>query len=247
MVFQSRSSQSRYLATMKLDRSKGLYIPLRLLKSIFVGILLIGNLMRENPSAVLSVLNWLRRGFSSPAPQFVKWLVLKNWGGKETWIETGTYRGETTARLANFSNMVYSIEASPEFAKTAQHKFRDQRKVQILSGLSETQLPGLLKSLSVTERYDVSFWLDGHFSGENTFQGPSDTPIMQELETIAKHLNDFSLVSVLIDDVRCFDPSIPEYSSYPEITYLVNWANSHNLFWTVEHDIFIATNRRRIL
>lgn len=101
----------------------------------------------------------------------------------------------------------------------------------------------MLRSLSVADRVDISFWLDGHFSGENTFQGPSDTPIRQELTTIGEHLSDFSRVSVLIDDVRCFNPSVSEYSNYPDISFLVDWAKSHKLFWTIEHDIFIATNK----
>ncbi len=228
---------------MQNQKSSTLYIPLRLMKSIMIGFVLTGSLMKMNSSAVVAVLNWLKRGFASPAPQFVKWLVLENWGGKETWVETGTYKGETTAHLARFSKMVYSIEPSLDFAKSASQKFINQDNIEILSGLSEVELPKLLRSLSVTEQADISFWLDGHFSGENTFQGPSDTPIRQELTTIGEHLSDFSRVSVLIDDVRCFNPSVSAYSNYPDVSFLVEWAKSHKLFWTIEHDIFIATNR----
>lgn len=210
-----------------------------------MGIVLIINLMKMNHSAVVAFLHWMRRGFASPAPQFVKWMVLENWGGKQTWIETGTYKGETTSRLARFSKMVYSIEASPYFAEAASRKFNFQDNVKILTGLSEVRLPELLKSLTAEEKTDISFWLDGHFSGESTFQGPSDTPIRQELAAIEEHFSDYSIFSLLVDDVRCFNPLIPEFANYPHVEFLVEWANSHKLFWTIEHDIFIATNRQR--
>ena len=235
----------RYAVPMERQRQSIIYVQLRLLKSTIYGFLLVSKLMKANPSGVVALLSWLKRGFSSPAPQFVKWLVLKNWGGKETWVETGTYKGETTAELAKYSKMVYSVEASPKFAIEASEKFAKETNIQILSGLSEDRLPELLKSLSEVEKADISFWLDGHFSGENTFQGPADTPIDQELATISNHISEFAVVTVLVDDVRCFNPLISEYSNYPEITFLTKWANSHNLFWTIEHDIFIATNRKQ--
>lgn len=91
---------------MQNQKSSALYIPLRLMKSIMISFVLTGSLMKMNSSAVVAVVNWLKRGFASPAPQFVKWLVLEKWGGKHTWVETGTYKGETTAHLARFSKMV---------------------------------------------------------------------------------------------------------------------------------------------
>jgi hypothetical protein len=34
-------------------------------------------------------------------------------------------------------------------------------------------------------------------------------------------------VAVLVDDVRCFDPQIEEFSTYPPIDFLVDWARSN--------------------
>lgn len=205
---------------------------------------LLSALSRLGPKKLSGFRNWLRRGFASPAPQIVKWSVLRRWGGDGTWIESGTYKGETTRFLSTFSHCVYSIEPSPILAKNATRNFSANESVNIIEGLSEVELPRLLQELSQLEKEDVSFWLDGHYSAGITFQGPSDTPIVEELHAISEYLRTFTNVTVFIDDVRCFNPSIPEYASYPPLNYLSSWANSHELVWTIEHDIFIATNRR---
>jgi hypothetical protein len=48
-----------------------------------------GNSARE----IFKLLIWQTNGFRSPAPNIVKWRVLKRYGGKETWIELDTYTG----------------------------------------------------------------------------------------------------------------------------------------------------------
>lgn len=70
-----------------------------------------------------------------------------------------------------------------------------------------------------------------------------DTPITAELREVEKHLARLDHVAVLVDDVRCFDPSLPEYATYPSRDWLVEWATSHGLSWTIEHDIFVATTK----
>jgi hypothetical protein len=41
----------------------------------------------------------------------------------------------------------------------------------------------------------------------------------------------------MIDDIRMFEN---ESLSYPGRDFLVEWALSNNLWWNIEHDIFIA-------
>jgi hypothetical protein len=221
------------------------WLPLKSIKAALMGVVLIRLLIKTNTDAVMSLLSWLRRGFQSPSPQFIKFFVLQKWGGNQTWIETGTYLGDTTAFLSKNCKKVYSIEASEYFATKASNKFSARDNIVIIQGLSEERLPTLLNSLDISEKNDVSFWLDGHYSGGDTFHGLNDTPITQELVTIAENLKYFSSVTVLIDDVRCFNPSISDFAQYPELEFLVEFANSNDLFWTIEHDIFIATNRNK--
>ncbi len=51
-------------------------------------------------------LRWLLSGFKSPSPQWVKTrLLLSQMIPGATWLETGTYLGDTTMRLAKNLNL----------------------------------------------------------------------------------------------------------------------------------------------
>ena len=183
------------------------------------------------------LVEWEQRGFTMPAPKRVKWSVLSRYGGAtDTWIETGTYRGDTTAFLAKEAAHVYSIEPEPTLAKAAIERFADDDRVTIAEGLAEDRLAGILEQVEGP----VSFWLDGHFSGGVTHKGPADTPIREELAAIEKHLERLGEVRILVDDLRCFDPTDHHFATYPSRGWLVEWAERNKLNWTIEHDIFAA-------
>ena len=154
-----------------------------------------------------------------------------------TWIETGTWMGDTTKELAGIASHVHSIEPQLEFVNSARERFRNSNNVSLHHGTSEQLFSEVLNSCSG----DVAFWLDGHFSAGATFEGEVDTPILSELQAIKENLHRLNKVSIFIDDFRCFDPINPEFSDYPEKKVLVDWATGNGLNWTVEHDIFVAT------
>ena len=92
---------------------------------------------------------------------------------------------------------------------------------------------------------NICFWLDGHFSGGDTFQGSDDTPILKELDTIEKHISSFENISILVDDFRLFNINNPANKEvYPDKSYLIKWCERNKLFWTVKSDIFIITNHK---
>ena len=181
--------------------------------------------------------DWAGREFAAPSPHFVKQKVLlRNGLSDATWVETGTFLGDTTSVLSKVATIVYSIEPEPTLFLKAEEKFRDTSNVKIINGLSEDILPKLLPTISG----DVCFWLDGHYSAGTTFKGPQETPILDELAAIGRNITQMGKVVVMIDDIRCFDPRNPEFSAYPPVDVLVDWARKHNLVWHIEHDIFIA-------
>ena len=182
---------------------------------------------------------WADRGFQSPSPHFIKQacLIRNGWPGA-IWVETGTYLGQTTEVLSKFSKKVYSIEPESTLFSNAKIYFSKFKNVEILNGTSEQIFPELLPTISE----DVNFWLDGHYSAGITFKGTQDTPILDELRHIADNLSHFGKVSVLIDDIRQFNPQHAQYSTYPPLNTLVDWANENNLYWHIEHDIFVAKN-----
>ena len=198
---------------------------------------------RNSPYAASSFLGWTRTNFNSPAPQIVKWSVLSRWGGNGCWVETGTFLGDTTLFLSKLAKLVKSIEPSQKLAVDAVSRLKPFRNVEIICDLSENILDELVSKLISKGENDFSFWLDGHFSEGITFQGPVDTPIRTELNIIGKHFQNIEQLTVFIDDVRCFNPVRHEYRTYPDLNFLVDWATSNQLYWVIEHDIFIATNR----
>jgi len=180
---------------------------------------------------------WPLTGFGVPAPQHVKLNVLSRYGYERgTWVETGTYLGDTTQVLAQRAAHVYTIEPSAFLAERARERFKSVPTVEICEGLSEQLLPGILDKISGP----VSFWLDGHASGGLTHSGPQVTPIREELTTIQAHLESMPQIAVFVDDFRGFGERHELDGAYPSRSFLVQWADSNNLNWTVEHDIFVA-------
>lgn len=193
--------------------------------------------MRANKGRKNEEREWVLRKYAVPSPALIKRSVLLRLGTPGgVWVETGTFMGDTTALLALDAKEVYTIEPDKALFDKAVARFNDDSHVHVIHGLSEEAFPSLLPTLSGA----VNFWLDGHFSGGITHQGPTDCPVREELLNIENNLGRYEKIVVLIDDVRCFDPSILEYSDYPDINFLVDWARKNNLRWHIEHDIFIA-------
>jgi len=182
---------------------------------------------------------WAQRDFAAPSPHYIKQsCLIRNGYPNATWIETGTYLGQTTKVLSKFATKVFSIEPEPILFANAMKYFSKNENVEILNGTSEFIFPNLLPNING----DVNFWLNGHYSEGKTFKGNQDTPILDELKCISENLSHFNKICILVDDVRCFNPRIPEYSTYPDIGYLVAWSQKHGLVWHIEHDIFVAKN-----
>ncbi|MYE37891.1 MAG: hypothetical protein F4X24_10025 [Rhodobacteraceae bacterium] len=183
-----------------------------------------------------SLREWRKRDYLEHAPRHVKEKVFLKYGiPNAIWVETGTYKGDTTDFLAKRYPHVHSIEPSKYLYDKAVRRFSG-RNVTLYNGISEIEMPNLLPSLNG----NVNFWLDGHYSAGITFRGENDCPIEDELVAIKENLANFESVTVLIDDVRCFYPAEnPAYSGFPSVDYLVNWTRKHNFLWRIVHDIFI--------
>lgn len=183
----------------------------------------------------ISFIKWKKRNFLGRAPQFVKESVLLNYGVQNAvWIETGTFTGLTTEYLRKKYPHVYSVEPSKDLYQRALEKFKG-KNVTLYNDISENILDRILQNL----RGNINFWLDGHYSAGVTFQGKKDCPVEDELKAIEKNIDNFEKITILIDDVRCFLPSALNYSTYPSIDYLVDWARKYKMEWNIEHDIFI--------
>lgn len=187
-------------------------------------------------------IDWYQNGFTSPSPRVVKQEVMRRNGGNGTWIETGTFLGDTTLFLSKFATKVITLEPEKKLFQDARKRFQYNQKITCIQGTSEDKLAEVLSNLSRNDLNNISFWLDGHYSGGITYRSHLDTPIVFELSCIQTILNRCTSIFILIDDVRCFNSTSEEYSEYPGLNYLVAWSERNNLRWTIEHDVFIISN-----
>jgi hypothetical protein len=147
-------------------------------------------------------LQWRAAGRPVPPPPFVKQRLLKQCAaryGLRTFVETGTFAGETTAALAASVDRIISIELNPELAKAARARFAAAPHITILEGNSGELLGPAIAPLTGP----ALFWLDGHYSGSITARGVEDSPIAYEIDAILAHPARGHVV--LIDDARYFD------------------------------------------
>jgi hypothetical protein len=191
-------------------------------------------------SLPLDALRWAKRDFNGPLPAPMKRVFLRSVGLVGiNWIETGTYKGETAYYLSKTSNRVVTIEPGPALFRAAKHRLRGESKITVLEGTSEYRF----KEAIEISGNEINFFLDGHASGGETFESTIPTPLMYELECITHSLIHLKKAVVVVDDVRLSRFTVSQQSGYPNLNYLVNWANSNNLDWYFENDMFVARHQ----
>jgi len=190
---------------------------------------------KMNQQTLHELIDWyMNRKCAPPSPSCVKHTVLlRHAMPNSTWIETGTYLGETTAFLAHIAPHVHTIEPSIELLEMARENCRHFSNISFHHGTSEATLSTVIASVAG----NCSFWLDGHYSAGNTYKGNLNTPIRHELKTIGKHIHRLKRLAIFIDDTRC---SYTDQSTYPDLDLYVAFARANGLEWIIEQDIFVA-------
>ena len=115
-------------------------------------------------------------------------------------IESGSYNGDgIQSGLESGFEKIYSIELSEKYFNVCIERFKINKNVILIFGDSSEKMSELLNTI----KEPVTFWLDGHYSGEDTARGSQDTPLIQELEIINNH--HIKTHKILIDDLRGWD------------------------------------------
>jgi hypothetical protein len=193
--------------------------------------------LKQNFTRFRDLMLWRSRMYVAPAPQSVKHnVILRNSLPGAVSIETGTNTGSTSRILSSFSSKVFTLEPSTVLYLIAQKELKKFKNIEVINSTSEAYFSNLLAKIDGS----VNFWLDGHYSGGQTYKNDINTPIVFELEIIEKFLKEFKSVVVMIDDVRLFTNSEKLQNGYPSRRYLVDWATKNNLDWNIEFDIFVA-------
>jgi len=130
-------------------------------------------------------------------------------------IETGTYLGNTVNAVKRNFKEIYSIELNKVLYLKARQKFIKEKHINVILGDSSENLPDILSKINEP----CLFWLDAHYSGENTSKTDVETPITKELLCILNHPNKNHVI--LIDDAHDFTGR-NDYPTIPELKEIVN-------------------------
>lgn len=107
---------------------------------------------------------WKLRGEPRRIPHVIKQRAVLEYAGRfglATLVETGTYYGEMIAAVRNGFDRIYSIEIDSHLAALAQARFRDDRRVEIINGDSQSVVPALVRQLGEA----CLWWLDAGYCG----------------------------------------------------------------------------------
>jgi len=184
-------------------------------------------------NTLLSIAQWRKHKYQPPVPYDVKLRTLEMFNlQNSTWVETGTFKGDTTIFLSKISKKVFTIEASQELYASAQKKFNKENKIKSIYGRSQNELPKILENIAG----NVCFWLDAHYCGPKTFSQDTFCPILFELKTIISGLSRFNNVNILIDDIRDFSS---DRNDYPDKNKIIQLSLPHFPKWEIINDILI--------
>ncbi len=159
---------------------------------------------------------WMKEAPSLPLPHLMKQKILKDYALEYNFsilVETGTYKGEMIDALYPYFKEIYSIELSEMYSERAQTYFRWRKKVKIIQGDSGNVIEKLIDEI----KQPALFWLDGHYSADDTAKGEKSTPILNELGYILS-AEDLRHV-ILVDDARAFGKA----EDYPSLNELRNF------------------------
>jgi hypothetical protein len=176
------------------------------------------------------------RGHVRPMPERMKRLTLRHYARRHalrTFVETGTFRGETIEFMLPETEEIHSVELSDELHAAAVEKFKDRAQVHLHKGDSGTVLPQIVDGLSTP----ALIWLDAHYSAKVTAHGPEETPILAELRAVfgrskAAHV-------ILIDDAREFE----DKSTYPALDEVRKIADASGYDYECRFDLIRLTPR----
>ncbi|MFT4300172.1 MAG: hypothetical protein QM579_00305 [Desulfovibrio sp.] len=160
-------------------------------------------------------------------------LFLKH--GYDVCIETGTYLGQTTGKLSKIFRLVYTIEISEELYLAARKNLVFSKNVVKLFGSSCSFLPEILQNEKTS---NVIFYLDAHYSGENTGE---TRPLLEEIEIINNHANDDAII--IIDDARIINMKYCN-ERYCDLPTFINLLHNKNRYISVINDQYIAVPQK---
>lgn len=128
----------------------------------------------------------------------------------KNFIETGTYEGATSLRMADYGfKFIRSVDLYDflsEDTKEKVKKLNEKIDIKFELGESPEKISEFFKEIRSFDPYgEIVFWLDAHASGPIKGGKYGGTPLLEELKEIAK--DGVKTHTIFIDDRRLFGSS----------------------------------------
>ena len=160
--------------------------------------------------------------------------------GIKGFVETGTFEGDTVAKLLDRFDSIHSVELSSELYDAVMKRFSGRDNVHLHHGDSAAALREIMLKV---EALPTLFWLDAHWcAADGTAGEKSQCPLLEEIRAIGK-LDPKSVI--MIDDARyflCAPPAPHEVSDWPsfqEVLDALNAAGTNTHRVAVINDVII--------
>lgn len=158
--------------------------------------------------------------------------------GINVFVETGTYYGKTALWASSIFKQTITVEYSREIYETNLQTYKDNSDISFKFGDSRA----VLKEIVPTFTESAIFWLDGHWSGAETYGAEDQCPLIDEILTI-----NLSPVPhfILIDDARLFTspPPLPNrIDQWPTIKEVMDalCSGGKDYYVVIMEDVIIA-------
>lgn len=189
-----------------------------------------------------------KRNVKDMSMEELKYIIESTEIKTDNFIETGTYKGDTTILAAELFNRTFTFEIVEELYFQNKRRFATLNIIDYLID-SIKILPLLIPEL----KDDCMYFLDAHISGLDTTSTEIEVPLMEELECIIKY-NKCQNIVIIIDDSRFFTchnnakPSDWKHISIEKIENLLN-SNNHKIVqaFTIADRIVYKINYNNIV
>ena len=164
--------------------------------------------------------------------------------GMRTFVETGTYHGSTARWASTHFDRVVTVERAPSLYDQAISRSAGHDNIEFVLGDSREVLAELLPKLP--DR--AVFWLDGHWSGGETYGAGDECPLLGELAAIGASHTEHSL---FIDDAHLFMSAPPrphdpeEWPTIDEVIFALQRPEKTYAIAVVENVIVAVPNEAR--
>lgn len=157
-----------------------------------------------------------------------------------TFVETGTFQGNTTRWAAEIFESVHTIELAKVLYDSYHEDLEKIPGVKPHFGDSAEVMPEIVRTLGGEA---ALFWLDGHWSGGDTAGEEQECPIMDELLCLKDRHQDL----ILIDDARLFlcAPPLPHKAEQWPTIADISLVFGHERFLQVIDDVIFIVPRQQ--